>query len=208
MRSGGRRRPASPHPRASGPGVRVGRGAKPGAGCSLEPPSPTQLPPEHSVSGSQSAPGLGLKRSHFFYLVRAPCGLHAGLCCLRCWQAAPTPWRKGPHSRRCPRGGGLQAGQGVCVPRMEPGAIASLFVTGVTPSGCPWGPSRCHPSAGELRVRQGHGTGSGEVTTLRAALRAPPTPCRQDGPQLTPPRAPRMPALPEVLPVVPESKSV
>lgn len=86
----------------------------------------------------------------------------------------PPHRRKGPRLRRCPRGGGLQAGRGVCVPRTEPGAIASLFVTGVTPSGCPWGPSRRHPSAGEPRVRQGRGTERGEVTTPRAAPTCPP----------------------------------
>lgn len=114
MRSGGRRRPASPHPRASGPGVRVGRGAKPGAGCSLEPPSPTQLPPEHSVSGSQGAPGLGLKRSHFFYLVRAPCGLHAGLCCLRCWAGSTHPLEEGTSFEKVPSWG-RSAGRTGCL---------------------------------------------------------------------------------------------
>lgn len=147
-------------PRATGPGVRVGCGAEPGAGCSLEPPSPIQLPPGGSVSTSRSAPDSGLKCSHFFCLVRAPCGLHAGLCCPRRWGAAPTPRRKGPRSRRCHRGGGgLGAGQGVCAPRTDLGAIVLLFVTGVTPSGCPWGPSRHHPSTGEPRVRQGRGAG-------------------------------------------------
>lgn len=60
---------------------------------------------------------------------------------------------------KVPSGGGLRAGQGVCAPRTDLGAIALLFVTGVTPSGCPWGPSRHHPSAGELRGRQGRGAG-------------------------------------------------
>ena len=127
-------------PRAAGPGVRVGLGAEPGAGRSLEPPNPIQLPPGGSVSTSRSAPDSGLKCSHFFCLVTAPCGLHAGLCCPRRWGAAPTPRRKGPRSRRCHRGGGLRAGQGVCAPRTDLGAIMLLFVTGVTPSGCPWGP--------------------------------------------------------------------
>ena len=84
------------------------------------------------------------------------------------------PGRKGSRSRRCPRGGGLWAGWDVCVPRMEPGAVASLFVTSVTPSGCPWGLSRRHPSAGEPRVHQGRGMGREKVTILRAAAVQPP----------------------------------
>lgn len=180
-------------PRAAGPGVRVGHGAEPGAGRSLEPPSPVQLPSGGSVSLSRSAPDSGLKCSRFFCLVRAPCRLHAGLCCPRRWGGSTHPPEEGTSLEKVPSGGGLRAGQGVCAPRTDLGAIALLFVTGVTPSGCPWGPSRHHPSAGEPRGCQGRGR-EREVTVLRVHLRGPPR-CR-----LTPPRAPRMPALPTSCP--------
>lgn len=140
----------------------------------MQPPSPAQLPACAFCPRVTERPGLWAEAQSFLLLGQGPVRAARWALLPEALGGQHPPGRKGSRSRRCPRGGGLWAGGGVCVPRMEPGAVASLFVTGVTPSVCPWGLSRRHPSAGEPRVRQGPGMGREKVTILRAAAVQPP----------------------------------
>ena len=132
------------------------------AGCwvQLGAPEPHPAPTWRFCLHVTERPRLRAEVQPFLLLSQGPMWAACWALLPKALGAAPTPRRKGPRSRRCHRGGGgLGAGQGVCAPRTDLGAIVLLFVTGVTPSGCPWGPSRHHPSTGEPRVRQGRGAG-------------------------------------------------